>query len=104
MVHDRALQRCHDGLAVLDREAEVAVKQTFPALVDADRLPANVSELVPALDRDRPFHRHRFPSEQSGAHGLRGPNNLYSTPEKLPVSTALGPEASGLEPDPSWAQ
>lgn len=30
-VHDRALQRRHDGLAVIHRQAEVAVKQTFPA-------------------------------------------------------------------------
>ncbi len=41
--------------------------------------------------RDRPFHRHRFPYKQSDAHGPPGANNLYSTPEKLPVS--LNPSA-----------
>jgi hypothetical protein len=64
----------------------LTVEQALPALVNLDFPTTNVAELAPALNRDCPFHRHRFPSEQSDADGLRGPNNPYSTPEKLPVS------------------
>jgi hypothetical protein len=51
-----------DLIAVVDRQAEIA------------------------LDRDRPFHRHRRLREQKDGDGLIGANNSWPTPEKLPVS------------------
>src|SRR6516225_7539036 len=90
MVYGRTLQRRHDLLTLVDREADVAIKQALPALLDADFLLADVAKFVPGLDRDRPFHRHRFLSEQSDADGLLGHNNAYSTPEKLPDSGHRG--------------
>jgi hypothetical protein len=48
MVHDRALQRRDDLLAIVDRQADVAVEQALPALVYADLLPARVAKFVPA--------------------------------------------------------
>lgn len=87
MSHDSALQRCHDLLAVSDGQSDVAVEQALPALCDPHFPPANVAEFVLPPDRDRPFHRHRFLSEQSDTDGLHRPNNPCSTPEKLPVSS-----------------
>lgn len=59
VVHDYVLQRFHDFLAVLDRQAEVTIEQALPALVDANLLSANVAEFILPLDRDRPFNCHR---------------------------------------------
>jgi hypothetical protein len=86
MANNGTPQRRHNLLAIMDRQANIAVEQALPALVNADLLSAGVTKFVPALDRDRPFHRHRFVSDQNDTDELLGPNSPCSTPEKLPVS------------------
>jgi len=56
MVYDGVLQRFHNLLAVLNRQAEVTIKQPLPPLVDADLVSANIAELILSLDRDRPTY------------------------------------------------
>jgi len=46
MVHHRALQRCHDLLAVVDRQADLTVEEALPALVNSDFATTNVTEFV----------------------------------------------------------
>ena len=87
MVHDGALQRRHDLLAIVDGQSNVAVKQALPALVDADLLSARVAKFVPTLNHDRPFHRCRFVSGQNDGDGLFEPNNPCPTPKNYRSQT-----------------
>ena len=127
MVHDGALQRRHDLLAIVDGQSSFAVKQVLPALVDAYLLSARIANFCPALNHDSPFHRHRFVSDQNDGGGLFEPNKPCPTPEKLPVSISshstmrgcwiampskrrspihraeLPPNASGTAPECCWA-
>lgn len=64
MIHDRALQRRHDLLALFDLQADLSVEQALPTLIYSHLPAASVVELVLTLNRDRPFHRHRCLLEQ----------------------------------------
>ncbi len=56
LAHDCGLKGCHDLLAVFDRQADLAIEQAIPTLVDTDLVAANFSKNVRAFDR---FHRCR---------------------------------------------
>jgi hypothetical protein len=49
----------HDLRAVVDRQADLAIEQAVPILVDTGLFAANLSKSVLAFDRDAPFHRCR---------------------------------------------
>lgn len=62
-------------LLILDRQAEFTINQPLPPLVDADLLSANITELILALDRDRPFHCHRRLLHRGDQDGPAGTNS-----------------------------
>src|SRR5690606_30937902 len=61
MADDGALQHRHDLLSIVNRQTNIAIEQTLPALVDADLLAAGVAEIVLSLDCNRPLHRDHLP-------------------------------------------
>jgi hypothetical protein len=54
-----------------------------PVPVNTNLLPTRVAKVVPALNRDRPFHRHRFVSDQNDVDGLLGLSCRCSTPREV---------------------
>jgi hypothetical protein len=57
LAHDRGLKGGHDLLAVLDWQADLAIQQAVPTLIDEDFAAAELSESVLAFDRDLPICR-----------------------------------------------
>lgn len=61
MADDGALQHRHDRLSIVNEQTNIAVEQTLPALVDADLLATDITEIVRSLDCNRPLPRDHLP-------------------------------------------
>ncbi|MEI9415312.1 hypothetical protein [Mesorhizobium sp. Cs1321R2N1] len=90
MGDDRALQRRHDRLAIVDRQADVTIKQALPALVDPDVTTTYVAELV--LPPIVIVHSTAIvaPPNKTTVVDCMALTIRSPTPEKLPVSDQAG--------------